>query len=81
MRRTMGLGACGFLAIAVPVAFGIVRMIPLQGQILHATGPLPSFEVATIKPWVRPAPPPSASAASGRHAGHEAEAAGQVCTG
>jgi bla regulator protein BlaR1 len=58
MRRTMGLGACGFLAIAVPVAFGIVRMIPLQGQILHAAGPLPSFEVATIKPWVRPAPPP-----------------------
>ena len=32
---------------------------PIYGQILHATGPLPSFEVATIKPWQRPpAPPP-----------------------
>jgi bla regulator protein blaR1 len=36
-----------------------LSMIPMHAQILHATGPLPSFEVATIKPWQRPpAPPP-----------------------
>jgi hypothetical protein len=30
-----------------------------RGQILHATGDRPSFEVATIKPWKRtPSPPP-----------------------
>ena len=30
-----------------------------SGQILHATGDRPSFEVATIKPWKRtPSPPP-----------------------
>jgi len=30
-----------------------------SGQILHATGDRPSFEVATIKPWQRtPSPPP-----------------------
>jgi bla regulator protein blaR1 len=31
------------------------------GQILHASGPLPSFEVVTVKPWkprVAPPPPP-----------------------
>jgi bla regulator protein blaR1 len=44
------LATAGFAAIAGPVAFGVVRMIPLHVQILHATGPLPSYEVATIKP-------------------------------
>ncbi len=48
--KKMVLAALGFLAIAAPVAFGIVRMVPMYGQILHASGPLPSFEVATIKP-------------------------------
>jgi len=34
-------------------------MIPTHAQILHAGGPLPSFEVATIKPWKpRAAPSP-----------------------
>ena len=33
--------------LATWVAFGLG---PLYGQILHATGPLPSFEVATVKP-------------------------------
>ena len=37
-------------AIAGPMAFGVVRMIPMYGQVLHASGPLPSFEVATIRP-------------------------------
>lgn len=37
-------------AVAGPVAFGFMQKAPLIGQILQATGPLPSFEVATIKP-------------------------------
>jgi bla regulator protein blaR1 len=32
--------------------------IPIHAQILHPTDPLPSFEVATIKPWHRTPPPP-----------------------
>jgi uncharacterized protein (TIGR03435 family) len=31
--------------------------IPAQGQILHTSDPLPSFEVASVKPWKRTAPP------------------------
>jgi uncharacterized protein (TIGR03435 family) len=37
------------LALVLPVAI-IVAGVWTHGQILHATGPLPSFEVATIKP-------------------------------
>ena len=34
-------------------------MISLHGQILHGSGPLPSFEVASIRPWQpKPSPPP-----------------------
>jgi bla regulator protein blaR1 len=58
--RKMVLAALGLLAMATPVAFGTVRMTPMYGQILHASGPLPSFEVTTIKPWkprLSPAPP------------------------
>jgi bla regulator protein blaR1 len=54
--------AFGLLAFTTPGASGIVRMIPIYGQILHASGPLPSFEVATIRPWKpmpRPPLPPS----------------------
>jgi bla regulator protein blaR1 len=43
------LGTVCLVAIATPLAFGVVRMIPMHVQILHATGPLPSYEVATIK--------------------------------
>ena len=36
-----------------------------SGQILHATGDRPSFEVASIKPWKRtPSPPPPGDGAS-----------------
>ena len=57
--RKLLLVVAGLMAIAVPMAFGVVRMIPLYGQIEHASGPLPSFEVATIKPFKGglPAPP------------------------
>lgn len=38
-------------AFAAPLALGLVRVLPRYDQILHATGPLPSFEVATVRPW------------------------------
>jgi bla regulator protein blaR1 len=37
-------------AVAGPVAFGLIEKVPLTGQILQATGPVPSFEVASIRP-------------------------------
>jgi bla regulator protein BlaR1 len=36
--------------VAGPVAFGFMQQAPPTGQILHATGHLPSFEVASIRP-------------------------------
>jgi uncharacterized protein (TIGR03435 family) len=38
------------LALVLPVVVSIMVRVQVLGQILHATGPLPSFEVATIKP-------------------------------
>jgi uncharacterized protein (TIGR03435 family) len=35
----------------------LLAAVPTHAQILHATAPLPSFEVATVKPW-QPAPTP-----------------------
>jgi uncharacterized protein (TIGR03435 family) len=49
IRRT-ALATLGLLGIAASVAFGQTRIPPTHAQILHATTPLPSFEVATIKP-------------------------------
>jgi bla regulator protein BlaR1 len=53
------LQVSALLAIAVPVMYGMVRVTPFYGQILQAQGPLPSFEVATVKPWSPPGPPPT----------------------
>lgn len=39
-----------FVVNAAPATSGAMRRVPLDLQILHAPGPLPSFEVATIKP-------------------------------
>jgi uncharacterized protein (TIGR03435 family) len=39
--------------------------VPLHPQILHAAAPLPTFDVASIRPWKRPtapSPPPAAGA-------------------
>ena len=49
LGRKVVLGLLGFAMVLGPVAFGVVRMIPVYGQVLRATGPLPSFEVATIR--------------------------------
>jgi bla regulator protein blaR1 len=53
------------IAAAGPIGFGILRAAEIPGALLHAgSGPLPSFEVATIKPssedrasfWIRMSP-------------------------
>ena len=54
----IALASLAAIALTVPVALGLTRLIPLYDQILHSTGPLPSFEVASIRPWKRPPPPP-----------------------
>jgi bla regulator protein blaR1 len=39
-------------SVSAPItAMGTVRMASAHAQILHAPAPLPSYEVATIKPW------------------------------
>ena len=40
------------------IALLAIATTPIYPQILHPTDPLPSFEVATIKPWHRTPPPP-----------------------
>lgn len=51
-----------YMATGTPVLLIILWLtatLPLPGQLLHPTDPLPSFEVATIKPWQPTAPRPS----------------------
>jgi uncharacterized protein (TIGR03435 family) len=43
-------GAPALLAVAVPVVLGVICGAQLSAQVLHASGPLPSFEVASIRP-------------------------------
>lgn len=57
MGRKIASAAFGLIVAAAPVAFGVMRRVPVYLQILQAPGPLPSFEVATIKPH-SPAPGP-----------------------
>ena len=45
MGRKLVLAALGLLAMAAPLAFGLVRMIPVHGQT-----PAPQLEVATVRP-------------------------------
>ena len=58
------LAGLGLLSIGAPLAFGILRTIPAYGQILHASGPLPSFEVVSIRPWKPVASPPLPTSAA-----------------
>jgi uncharacterized protein (TIGR03435 family) len=57
LGRKIVLAVFASVSVAAPVAFGVVRLIPLSAQVLHSNGPRPSFEVATIKP-LEGAPPP-----------------------
>lgn len=56
LRRSAGiwkrlvLAVLGLLGVAASVAFGAVPQSTMHAQILHATAPLPAFEVATVKP-------------------------------
>jgi beta-lactamase regulating signal transducer with metallopeptidase domain len=40
---TTTLAALAIATIAMPLAFGLVRMIPVAGQLYHPTEPIPSF--------------------------------------
>jgi uncharacterized protein (TIGR03435 family) len=66
LSRKLLLITAAFAGLAVPVALGIVRVFPVSAQILHSAGPLPSFEIATIRPW-QPKPPPMVSDGSSPH--------------
>jgi bla regulator protein blaR1 len=44
------LSTIGVLAVAAPLIGGLVGVAPISAQLVHASGPRPSFEVATIKP-------------------------------
>ncbi len=57
LARKFILAAFALTTISAPIAFGVVRMIPLYGQMVHANGPMPSYEVATIKPVDESVPP------------------------
>jgi bla regulator protein blaR1 len=61
------------MAVVAAIAVGQVAvMVAMHGQILHASGPLPSFEVATVKrfqPKPSPPPPPADGASDRRPAG------------
>jgi len=50
MTKKLVLAACAVIAVAGPVAFGLVQDTAPAGQVLRTTGPLPTFEVISIKP-------------------------------
>lgn len=51
------LVASGVAAFAAPLLFGLVSLPRVRAQILQASGPLPSFEVVSVKPS-KPGPGP-----------------------
>jgi uncharacterized protein (TIGR03435 family) len=58
LRSKLLLLAAAAVVVAAPLALGLARMPVIFGQVLKASGPRPSFEVASIHVWKRPAPPP-----------------------
>jgi uncharacterized protein (TIGR03435 family) len=64
LRRKLLLLTAAAAVIAAPLALGLAHRPLLFAQILHADGPLPSFEVATIRPMqqMRLPPPPGGAA-------------------
>lgn len=50
VAKKLLLAAIGLAVLAGPLAFGVMHENPLFVQLLRASGPLPTFEVATIKP-------------------------------
>lgn len=52
MKSTGGRRRCATKGFGVvPSAFLLLAGFPLSAQLLRPEGPLPSFEVATVKPW------------------------------
>jgi uncharacterized protein (TIGR03435 family) len=49
-RKKLLLGAAALIVVAGPLSFGLLNAMQAGASLLHTTGPLPSFEVATIKP-------------------------------
>src|SRR5277367_4460598 len=49
-RRNLSGKTLLLTAVMGTLGFGAVRGVPFYGQILHANGPRPSFEVASIRP-------------------------------
>jgi bla regulator protein BlaR1 len=50
LRRKLLLLAAAAAVVAVPLALGMLHTLLAYGQVLYTSGPLPSFEVATIRP-------------------------------
>lgn len=48
--KRLALAVLAMSAVAGPVTFGLMQNAPASGQTLHPTPPLPSFEVASIRP-------------------------------
>ncbi len=69
-RLTVGMkiaiAAAAMLAVAVPVVLGTTRILPIYGEIVKPSGPLPSFEAVTIKPS-EPDTPGKGFRIEGRH--------------
>jgi bla regulator protein BlaR1 len=49
-RLNFGVKALWFAIAVAPLAIGAMAAAPMYGQILHASAPLPTFEVATVRP-------------------------------
>ena len=50
LGKKLLLAALAMGTVAGPIVLGLMQAHPSAGQVLHANGPLPSFEVASIKP-------------------------------
>jgi uncharacterized protein (TIGR03435 family) len=76
LRRKLLLLAASAAVVAAPLALGLAHTPLVLGQIMHVTGPLPSFEVATIRP-LEPthfvAPPGGAAPPGGRRVAPDGE--------
>jgi bla regulator protein blaR1 len=55
--RELMLMLSGLGTLLCPLALGTLHTLPAYGQVLYTSGPLPSFEVATIKPAPNGSPP------------------------
>jgi len=50
MAKRLVLAVCAVIAVAFPIGFGLVQDTAPARQVLRTNGPLPTFEVISIKP-------------------------------